>query len=84
MAHERYLRRCESCGERVITNRYHVGLARQYERYEMELFNLEVSEWSINLTTYFGDVFLPHRTWLLALGVIVLLRVAKLIRKKVS
>ena len=50
----------------------------------MELFNLQVSEWSINLTTYFGDVFLPHRTWLLALGVIVLLRVAKLIRKKVS
>ena len=50
----------------------------------MELFNLQVSEWSINLTTYFGDVFLPHRTGLLALGVIVLLRVAKLIRKKVS
>jgi hypothetical protein len=49
----------------------------------MELFNLEVSEWSINLTTYFGDVFLPHRTWLLALGVIALLRVAKLIRKAV-
>lgn len=50
----------------------------------MELFNLEVSEWSINLTTYFGDVFLPHRTWLLAVGVIALLRIAKIIRKRVS
>ena len=48
----------------------------------MELFNLEVSEWSINLTTYFGDVFLPHRTWLFLAGVVVLLRVAKVIRKK--
>ena len=83
MAHDRYLRRCESCGERVITNCYPVRLTEQIERYDMELFNLEVSEWSINLTTYFGDVFLPHRTWLLALGVIVLLRVAKLIRKAV-
>ena len=50
----------------------------------MELFNLEVSEWSINLTTYFGDVFLPHRTGLLAVGVIALLRIAKIIRKRVS
>jgi len=47
----------------------------------MELFNLEVSEWSINLTTYFGDVFLPHRTWIIVLSIVALLRIAKLIRK---
>jgi len=49
----------------------------------MELFNLEISEWSINLTTYFGDVFLPHRTWIIALSIVAVLRVAKLIRKAV-
>ena len=35
MAHERLLRWCESNGERVITNRYHVWLARQYEGVKM-------------------------------------------------
>lgn len=47
----------------------------------MELFNLEVSEWSINLTTYFGDVFLPHRTWIIVLSIVVVLRLAKRIRE---
>jgi len=51
--------------------------------YQMELVNLEVSEWSINLTTYFGDVFLPHRTWLIVLSIVAILRIAKLIRKAV-
>lgn len=50
----------------------------------MELFNLEVSEWSINIQSYFGDVYIMHRTWMLALGLVVVLRVAKLIRKRVS
>ena len=47
----------------------------------MELIQLEVSKWGISLQTYFGDVFLYHRTWQVALGVIVVLRGAKLIRK---
>lgn len=86
MAHDRQLHRCKSCGERVDSKLLLTGRLADHvlKGYQMELFNLEVSEWSINLTTYFGDVFLPHRTWLLALGVIVILRVAKLIRKKVS
>lgn len=48
----------------------------------MELFNLEVNQWSINIETYFGDIYLMHRTWMLALAVIVVLRLAKVIRKK--
>jgi hypothetical protein len=47
----------------------------------MKLIQLQVSEWGIDLQTYFGDVFLPHRTWLLLLGIVVVLRTAKLIRK---
>ena len=47
----------------------------------MEIINLEVSEFGISLQTYFGDIYLYHRTWLLALGIIVVLRTAKLIRK---
>ena len=50
----------------------------------MELFNLEVSKWSINIESYFGDVYIMHRTWMLVLGLIVVLRVAKLIRKRMS
>lgn len=47
----------------------------------MELIQLQVSDWGIDLRTYFGDVFMPHRTWLLVLGIVVVLRGAKLIRK---
>lgn len=47
----------------------------------MNLINLEVSKWGISLETYFGDVFLYHRTWLLVAGVVIVLRTAKLIRK---
>ena len=50
----------------------------------MELFNLEVSKWSINLVTYFGDVFIPWRTIYLAVGVVIVLRIAKYIRKRVK
>ena len=50
----------------------------------MELFNLEVSKWGISLETYFGDVYLYHRAWLTVIGLVVVLRVAKLIRKRVS
>jgi len=48
----------------------------------MELFSINVSEWSVNLESYFGDIYLNHRTWILAVGVVVILRVAKYIRKK--
>ena len=50
----------------------------------MELFNLEISKWSINLTTYFGDVFVPWRTIYLIAGVVIVLRIAKYIRKRVK
>lgn len=47
----------------------------------MKVINLEVSNYGISLQSYLGDVFLYHRTWLLLLGVVVVLRTAKLIRK---
>lgn len=48
----------------------------------MQLFNLEISEYGINLQTYFGDLYLYHRAWILILGVVVVLRLAKIIRKR--
>jgi hypothetical protein len=50
----------------------------------MQLFNLEITKWSINIETYFGDLYLMHRAWLTVLGVVVVLRVAKLIRKRLN
>jgi hypothetical protein len=50
----------------------------------MELFNLEVSKWGISLTTYFGDVYLFWRTVYLVVGIVVVLRLAKYIRKSVK
>lgn len=47
----------------------------------MQLFNLEVSKWGIDLQTYFGDVYLYHRAWLTALGIVIVLRIAKRIRE---
>lgn len=47
----------------------------------MELFNLEISKWSINIESYFGDVYLNHRTWMIAIVAIVVLRLAKRIRE---
>jgi len=49
----------------------------------MELINLDVSEYGISLTSYFGDVYVFWRTLLLVAGVVVVLRIAKSIRKKV-
>jgi hypothetical protein len=48
----------------------------------MELFNLEASKWGISLETYFGDVYLYHRAWILILGVVVALRLVKVIRQR--
>lgn len=48
----------------------------------MQLFNLEISKYGIDLQTYFGDIYLYHRAWILILGVVVVLRLAKIIRKR--
>jgi hypothetical protein len=48
----------------------------------MELLNLDVSEYGISLTTYFGDVYVFWRTIWLVAGVVVVLRLAKYIRKR--
>ena len=48
---------------------------------DMELIELNVSQYGLSLQTYFGDVYLYWRTPLLAIGIIVVLRVAKHIRK---
>jgi flagellar biogenesis protein FliO len=48
----------------------------------MTIFNLEVSKYGIDLQTYFGDLFLYHRAWMLALVVVAALLVAKIIRKR--
>ena len=48
----------------------------------MELLNLEVSEYGIGFTSYFGDVYVLWRSVLLVVGIVVILRIAKVIRKK--
>jgi hypothetical protein len=47
----------------------------------MELLGLEVSEYGLSFTSYFGDVYINTRTFLFVAVVVVVLRVAKLIRK---
>jgi uncharacterized membrane protein len=49
---------------------------------EMELFNLEASKYGISLTTYFGDVYVFWRSIYLVIGIVVVLRIAKVLRKK--
>lgn len=49
---------------------------------KMTIISLEASKWGISLETYFGDIYLYHRTWMLALGLVAVLLVAKLIRKR--
>jgi len=46
----------------------------------MELFNLQVSEYGINLTTYFGDVYFFWRSLLLVIAIVVILRGVKILR----
>jgi hypothetical protein len=57
------------------------GYPDRMKGYLMELFNLEVSKWGIDLQTYFGDIYLYHRAWLTALGIVVALRIVKRIRE---
>ena len=49
----------------------------------MELFNLEVSEYGVSLTTYFGDIYLFTRTIVLLAVAVSVLLIAKRIRKAV-
>ena len=48
----------------------------------MELLGLEVSEYGVSFTSYFGDVYINTRTFLFVAVIVVALRVAKLIRKR--
>ena len=48
----------------------------------MELLNLDVSEWGISLTSYLFDMFIYWRTVILVAGIVIVLRIAKFIRKK--
>ena len=48
----------------------------------MELFNLEASKYGISLTTYFGDAYVFWRSIYLVVGIVVVLRLAKIIRKQ--
>lgn len=75
-------RRFNSCGERVGSKSLLTGRLADHvlKGYQMQLFNLEISKWSINIETYFGDLYLMHRAWLTVLGVVVVLRLAKRIR----
>lgn len=84
MAHSGdYERGFDSCGERVSSKSLLTGRLADHvlKGYQMELFNLEVSKFGISLQTYFGDVYLYHRAWLTALGIVIVLRIAKRIRE---
>ena len=48
----------------------------------MEIIQLDVSQYGVSLETYLGDMYLYWRTPLLVISVIVVLRIAKVIRKK--
>jgi hypothetical protein len=48
----------------------------------MELIQLDVSQYGISLETYFGDAYLYTRTIMLLVGIVVVLRITKAIRKK--
>ena len=59
----------------------HRRIIRQTEGNEMELLGLAVSEYGVSFTSYFGDVYINTRTFLFVAVIVVVLRVAKLIRK---
>lgn len=48
----------------------------------MELFNLEIDGNSTYLTTYLGDLYLPHRTLILLVIIGITLRCVKLYRER--
>lgn len=48
----------------------------------MELFNLQVSEYGISLTSYLGDIYFFWRTIVLVIALVIILRGVKVIRKR--
>ncbi len=50
----------------------------------MNLINLDVSERGLDLSTYFGDVYVAWRTIVLVVVVVAVMRITKIIRKRVS
>ena len=59
----------------------HRRIIRQKKGTKMELLGLAVSEYGVSFTSYFGDVYINTRTFLFVAVIVVVLRVAKLIRK---
>jgi hypothetical protein len=50
----------------------------------MNLINLNVSEWGLDLSTYFGDVYIAWRTIVLVVVVVSVMRITKIIRKRIK
>lgn len=50
----------------------------------MELFNLEVSKYGLNIESYFGDIYIYTHTLFLTIGLLAVLRIAKIIRKRLN
>lgn len=48
----------------------------------MNLINLDVSEYGLSLSTYFGDVYIATRTIVLVVFIVVVMRITKIIRKR--
>jgi hypothetical protein len=49
----------------------------------MNIFTLDVSKYGLNIDSYFGGVYIETRTFIIVGVLLVVLRVAKLIRKAV-
>lgn len=50
----------------------------------MNLIELNVSEWGLDLSTYFGDVYIAWRTIVLVVVVVSVMRITKIIRKRIK
>jgi hypothetical protein len=46
----------------------------------MDVFNLQVSEYGISLTSYFGDIYFFWRSILLVIAIVIILRGVKILR----
>ena len=48
----------------------------------MEMINLEIDGVATYLNTYFGEIWLPHRTLVLLVVIVITLRSVKLFRER--
>ena len=48
----------------------------------MKLINIELGDWGLGIETYLGDFYLPNRTLILAILIVVGLRVRKVLKDK--